>query len=385
MPQGNPLAYLSAMAPRNDTLRRANFFEQAFAGPDDPRMDPQAVEQARRAALLQAGFAGLLAAGQGANPLETLGRAGLRGLEARLAINQAYEPPDLPDAPVTQVVEIVKDGKMHRVIVNKATGEEIADLGLSEIDSPELGTPIQVRTPRGDIVYAFPDKKRGVLRGLDGQILVGEPVVDPERGVVTHSEDDEGNVYSQFRDPTTGEPVGPAWRSESAAAKKAAKGDDEQDVNIATIERRVNEIDQIYRERGYKPFGLWDVTTEKWDLARGTLTSNEYKVAAPAQKFVATAVLKAVQGSRPSDFDMKMYLDFIIPRVGDSRDAIQAKIQRLREMIEDYKGAPSDAFGKTLNRARAEQGLPPKDDYFGDGKNRPPASADDYFDRLGQP
>jgi hypothetical protein len=131
------------------------------------------------------------------------------------------------------------------------------------------------------------------------------------------------------------------------------------EAQIKTIERRVDEIDQIYADRGYDAFGLKDVITEKYDTIRGLFTSDEYKVAAPAQKFVASAVLKAIQGSRPSDFDMKMYLDFIIPRVGDSPDAIRAKIRRLREMVQDLRGMGELEGGKAAwQRVRDANGLP---------------------------
>ncbi len=366
MPSHYDMAALAQLLPRNDALRSAarvsppNFFESAFAGPDDPRMGPDQVAQARRAALLRAGFAGLLAAGQGANPLETLGQAGIAGLDARLAINDAYEPQEVPETK-TQVVEIVDpvDGQLHRYLINKQTGETIADLGVSEIkeDDLELGQPIKVQLPSGDVVFGFPDKKHGVMRDTNGQILVNaRPVEDPTKGEKSKFFDPEtGKEYGVYRNPETGEAFGPRWE-----VKPTGKdGDDQMDANIATIERRVDEIDQIYGARGYEAFGLKDVITEKYDTLRGFLTSDEYRVAAPAQKFVATAVLKAIQGSRPSDFDMQMYLDFIIPRVGDSPEAIRAKIRRLREMVSDLKGHGEIEGGKRAwQRVRDANGLP---------------------------
>jgi hypothetical protein len=318
---------------------------------------------------MRAGFAGLLAAGQGANPLETLGQAGVAGLDARLAINAGYEPPE-PQELKTQVVELVDpvDGHLHRYLINKMTGETIADLGVAEIeeDDLELGQPIKVQIPDvdgngGDVVFAFPDKKHGYFRDATGQILVNARPLpdDPSRGVETEYFDPvSGKEYGVMRDPESGQIIGPRWLKKPTGGDGDAEAG-EMAAQIKTIERRVDEIDLIYAQRGYDAFGLKDVITEKYDTIRGLFTSDEYKVAAPAQKFVASAVLKAIQGSRPSDFDMKMYLDFIIPRVGDSPQAIKAKIRRLREMVSDLRGLGDIEGGKKAwQRVRDANGLP---------------------------
>jgi hypothetical protein len=378
MPNGIDIAALSRLFPRNDVLQSASrvappsFFEGAFGGPDDPRMDPATLASARRAATLRAGFAGLLAAGQGANPLETLGQAGLAGIEARMAMNQAFEPPETQELK-TQVVEIVdpETGHTRRVLINKQTGEEIADLGLAEIheDDLELGQPVKVQLPSGDVVFAFPDKKNGYFRDTNGQILVNAVPIPEKRvaDVTTFFDPATGKEYQVYRDRATGEAFGPRWQKKPTADGDGDLG--EMEAQIKTIERRVDEIDDIYADRGYEAFGLKDVITEKYDTIRGVLTSDEYKVAAPAQKFVASAVLKAIQGSRPSDFDMKMYLDFIIPRVGDNPEAIRAKIRRLREMVADLRNLGDVEGGKAAwQRVREHHGLVAPD---GEGPGAP--------------
>jgi hypothetical protein len=376
MPQHpNTAGLLSALAPRNDALRRSaaieepNFFQQAFGGPDDPRMNPAQMAQARQASVMRAGFAGLLAAGQGDNPLETLGKAGIAGLDARLAINEAFEPPAAKEF-LTQVVEILgDDGFMHRILVNKRTGQQIADLGVSELpekDEPEnRSDPKMYVMPSGDEVLGSFNRDTGLLEDINtGQIMINAVAkVAPVYGIPTIVEDPiSGKKFQIFRDPTSGEQIG-------TAMFVGMIDDDDQDsandVTTAVLDARLQEMRQLYAARGFRAFSIPDILLEKggpFNITR-FLASTEIKNAIPAQTFVATAVLKAVQGSRPSDFDMKMYLQFLLPQPGDEPENIVRKLERMEEMVEAFKGnpvrwdKPGSAFEKTLNKARTEQGL----------------------------
>lgn len=56
------------------------------------------------------------------------------------------------------------------------------------------------------------------------------------------------------------------------------------------------------------------------------------KKIAPAYFLFTAETLKAIQGSRPSDFDMKTYLDNM-PKIGDPPDVKAAKVARLRKQL----------------------------------------------------
>lgn len=373
MPQHtDTLGLLSALAPRNETLQRAtsvggpNVFESLFGGPDDPRMTPDQIQQARQASVLRAGFAGLLAAGQGANVLETVGQAGVAGLDARLAINANFEPPAATELS-TQVVEVVgADGLKHRLLIDKNTGVTIADLGVSEIDKPdEFGNvPIKVQTPKGDVIFAFA-RDGDLIEASTGRLLVNAvPVDTPVGGQQMSIQTEDGNKYIIMVDSQTNEQIGPA-----RFAGKVKSEDDEADdvITIKTMRRRFDEVRDLYASRGFKAFGPVDVYSEKVDLLRGVLTSEEFKQAKPAQDFIVSAVLKAIQGSRPSDFDMKMYLNFLVPRIGDTAVNVQQKLLRIEQMILDYEANPGRAVHKTWARVREANGLPIPEDEIGSG------------------
>jgi hypothetical protein len=371
----NTSGLLSALAPRNDALRRSaaieepNFFQQAFGGPDDPRMNPAQIAQARNASVMRAGFAGLLAAGEGDNPLETLGKMGIAGLDARLAINEAFEEPAAQEF-LTQVVEIVgDDGLKHRVLVNKRTGQQIADLGVSEIveeDEVNRSDPKLYKLPSGDEVLGSFNRDSGMLEDINtGQILVNaRPVVAPVYGIPTIVEDPiSGKKYQVFRDPTNGQQIG-------TPMFVGMIGDDdgeEGDVVVAVLKARLGEMRQLYAARGFKAFSIPQILLEKggpFNITR-FLASEEIKNAIPAQTFVATAVLKAVQGSRPSDFDMKMYLQFLLPQPGDTPGNIVRKLERMEEMVQAYEKNPGEALRETWDKVRDVNGLPdPGDDEF---------------------
>lgn len=371
----NMAGLLSALAPRNDALRRSaaieepNFFQQAFGGPDDPRMNPAQIAQARQASVLRAGFAGLLAAGQGANALETLGQAGIAGLDARMAINEAFEEPAAKEF-LTQVVEVVgDDGMKHRVLINKRTGQQIADLGVSEIieeDETNRSDPKLYVMPNGDEVLGSFNRDSGLLEDINtGQIMVNaRPKVAPVYGVPTIVEDPaSGRKYQIFRDPTSGEQIG----SPMFVGMIGDDDDDEVTVTVQVLEARLGEMRQLYADRGFRAFSIPDILLEKggpFNITR-FLASEEIKNAIPAQTFVATAVLKAVQGSRPSDFDMKMYLQFLLPQPGDTPDNIVRKLERMEEMVQSYKKNPGEALRETWDKVRDVNGLPdPGDDEF---------------------
>jgi hypothetical protein len=373
MPDPNVIGLLSAMAPRNDALRRSaniappNFFQQAFGGPDDPRMNPAQIAQARQASVLRAGFTGLLAAGGGANPLETLGQAGIAGLDARLAINEAFEEPAAQEYS-TQVVEIVKeDGLKHRILINKRTGQEIADLGVSMIvepEDPDLSDPKLYVMPNGDEVLGYFDRRQGLVKDINtGQVLINPKPKETIYGQPTEIEDPaSGKRFSVFRDPTTGELIGTPM-----FVGMIDEDGDEADVTVEVLDARLQEMRRLYAQRGFRAFSIPDILLEKGGPFNVTrfLASEEIKNAIPAQTFVATAVLKAVQGSRPSDFDMKMYLQFLLPQPGDTPDNIVRKLERMEEMVQSYKRNPGEALRETWDKVRKQNGLPdPGDDEF---------------------
>ena len=80
-----PFGPLADLAPRNEALQRAKareeflkstqpgFVGKLFGGADDPRLSGDQNAEARRQAVLQGGFAGLMAAGQGENLFSTAG------------------------------------------------------------------------------------------------------------------------------------------------------------------------------------------------------------------------------------------------------------------------------------------------------------------------
>jgi hypothetical protein len=373
----NTSGLLSALAPRNDALRRSaaieepNFFQQAFGGPDDPRMNPAQINQARQASVLRAGFAGLLAAGQGDNPLETLGKAGIAGLDARLAINEAFEEPAAKEF-LTQVVEVVgDDGFKHRVLINKRTGQQIADLGRSEPteeDEPEnRSDPKMYVMPSGDEVLGSFNRDTGLLEDINtGQIMINARVkTAPVYGIPTIVEDPvSGKKYQVFRDPTDGSQIG------SPMFVGMIGDDDDGDdvtVTIQVLRARLTEMRELYRLRGFEAFSIPQLAFEKggpFNILR-FLASEEIKNAIPAQTFVATAILKAVQGSRPSDFDMKMYLQFLLPQPFDTPGNIIRKLERMEEMADAYERNPGQALHETWDKVRDVNGLPdPGDDEF---------------------
>lgn len=371
---------LSQLAPKNDALRRAAQLSPldpvrgAFAGPDDPRMSAEENESARRNAILSAGFSGLLAAGGGANPLQVLGQAGLAGLNARLAINNSYEPPAAKEMK-TQVIEVMGDDNLlHRILIDKQTGATIVDLGVSELpeeDGPEFGQPIKVVTGHGDVVLAVFDKKNGTLKSVStGQILVNAtPYIAPTRGVAMQITDQgTGNKYTIMVDPTTNQQIGTARFRGPPDVEGAA----DDAITISTMKRRFEEVEEHYAARGFKSFGLVDVYSEKNDVTRKFITSEDFKDVKPAQDFIVSAVLKAIQGSRPSDFDMKMYLKFLVPVIGDTPRNVQSKLDRIDQMIQDYQANPAGAFDKTLSRAKGDSsgsgGFYDEFDLDGDGR-----------------
>lgn len=168
------LRLLAGIQARRRGIGPTTALESLFVGQDNPRAPFGVNEQARRGALTRAGLTGFLALGEGGGLLDVIGASGLAGRAAREDItNELIKPIDLE----TEVVQL-ENGKT--ILVNKQTGQVIADLGGEEADEEgerELLAPVKVQLPNGDIVFGTFDKNRGMF--LDTQTGMPLPAARP--------------------------------------------------------------------------------------------------------------------------------------------------------------------------------------------------------------
>jgi hypothetical protein len=360
------------LAPRNEALARAKakeeflarqgpgFVGRLFGGVDDPRLSGDQNAQARRQAVLQGGFQGLIAAGQGQNIFSTIGAIGAGAGAARQGLNEqlgeANEDlrPDLETE--TQIVELIgSDGFKHKFVINKRTGEQIADLGpsaeLEEKETEDLRSPIKVMRPNGDIVFAFPDLKGGGFRGENGEILVGVVPVQEQSNLQRRPFiDAAGNEYEVLWDPKTGQDVPGSTRPTGLPS-----GDDEEsdDLTLANaIDRNVDTLTEILTPRGMKPYGVILTKAAQNDWTRGLAPANLQVFNAAAQD-ILSRVIRSRSGAQASDKEVVRLQTFAIPLPGDKPDAVIFKLNFMRQIAADLRGG-RDPFDRVRDPSQPD-------------------------------
>lgn len=345
---------LADMAPRNEALQRAKakeeflarqgpgFVGKLFGGVDDPRLSGAQNEAARKQAVLQGGFQGLLTAGQGGNVFSTIGAIGAGAGQERLAQNEALGEaandlrPDLESE--TQIVELIgADGLKHKFVINKRTGEQIADLGPSDIlDEPtDLRSPIKVMRPNGDIVFAFPDVKGGGFRGENGEILVGVTPLPADMNLRTRKFiDAAGNEFEVLFDPRTGEDIEGSVRPTGLPTD----GEDGDDLMLAgAIDRNVDTLTRILTPRGMKPYGVILTKLAQNDWTRA-LAPSDLQIFNAAAQDILSRVIRSRSGAQASDKEVARLEQFAIPLPGDDPETVIFKLQFMRQIAQDLRG-----------------------------------------------
>lgn len=362
---------LADMAPRNEALARAKakeeflarrgpgFVGRLFGGVDDPRLSGEQNEAARRQAVLRGGFQGLIAAGQGQNVFSTIGAIGAGAGAERQALNQqlgeANEAlrPDLETE--TQIVELLgSDGMKHKFVINKRTGEQIADLGpseqLEEQETEDLRNPIKVMRPNGDVVFAFPDLKGGGFRGENGEILVGVVPV-PEQSNLQRRPfiDAAGNEFEVLWDPKTGQDVAGTIRPVGLPGD----GEEGDDLTLANaIDRNVDTLTEILTPRGMKPYGVILTKAAQNDWTRGLAPANLQVFNAAAQD-ILSRVIRSRSGAQASDKEVVRLQTFAIPLPGDKPDAVIFKLNFMRQIAADLRGG-RDPFDRVRDPSQSD-------------------------------
>ena len=354
---------LADLAPRNEALARAKakdeflaksgpgFVGKLFGGVDDPRLSGEQNEAARRASVLQGGFQGLIASGQGQNFLSTVGAIGAGAGAARLDINKQVG--DANEALMdetgnneTMVVELIRPGNIkHKILIDKATGIEIADLGPSGFATPpdeqELGQPMKVRRPNGDIVFASFDKKSGTFRDTGtNELLVGVTPMPVESNLQRRPFiDAAGNEFEVLWDPKTGQDVAGTVRPTGLPST----GDDKDDLNLArAIDRHVDTMINLLTPRGMEPFGLLETAAAKSDLFRGILSGPEAQTFNAAAQDVLSMVIRSRSGAQASDKEVARLQAFAIPLPGDDPATVRYKLDLMRKVAADIRGDTGD-------------------------------------------
>ena len=345
---------LADMAPRNEALQRAKakeeflarqgpgFVGKLFGGVDDPRLSGAQNEAARKQAVLQGGFQGLLTAGQGGNVFSTIGAIGAGAGQERLAQNEALGEaandlrPDLESE--TQIVELIgADGLKHKFVINKRTGEQIADLGPSDIlDEPtDLRSPIKVMRPNGDIVFAFPDVKGGGFRGENGEILVGVTPLPADMNLRTRKFiDAAGNEFEVLFDPRTGDDIEGSVRPTGLPTD----GEDGDDLMLAgAIDRNVDTLTRILTPRGMKPYGVILTKLAQNDWTRA-LAPSDLQIFNAAAQDILSRVIRSRSGAQASDKEVARLEQFAIPLPGDDPETVIFKLQFMRQIAQDLRG-----------------------------------------------
>lgn len=365
--------HLTGLAPRNEALLRAarikamqdflksqkpSLPETLYGGADDPTLSGEQNADLRRTATRRGAFQGLIESQRGGSLLSSIGAAGAAGIDFRDAANrraslsqaQNAEPEDDVE---TQVVELIRDGVKHRVLIDKRTGAEIADLGVSEEQDPDLHAPVKVRLANGDERFAVFDAKRGVFLSLNGEILPDVTPIPAAPGRVLirkFFDPDTQQEYEYPADPHTGRRVGP---NVLVGISEAGGKGEEKRLLADAMTRDLATLERIYAKREYEMFSFVEMKSEGSDLARMTpLVGAQIKEAIPATDAIVTAVVRAREGGRPSDKDREFFMKFIAPRVGDEPVNIKQKLERIRFLIIDFRNDPSGAFDRTVDLAK---------------------------------
>lgn len=348
------LRLLAGIQARRRGMGPTTALESLFVGQDDPRAPFGVNEQARRGALTEAGLTGFLALGEGGGLLDVIGATGLAGRSARERITEdLIKPIDLE-------TEIVKLDNGRTILVNKKTGEIIADLGgeaPEEPLDPDFGTPQEVILPNGDRVFGVLDRNRGIFIDPNtGQPLVGVRPVgpDPKNAVFRKRVDPNTGITFEFAaDPLTGNPL-PGGATYIVDIPDATAN--EKNMLAGEMQRQLDAITSILSARGNRPFGLIESLAEKSDILRG-ITSTEMQTFRAAADNIITAVVKSREGGRPSDKDREFFANFIVPRVGDSPETVLFKLDNIQTIIDDMRAGDSNIFDSHLARFR-RQGVP---------------------------
>ncbi len=346
------MPHLADLAPRNEALARAKaqeesldrakpgFFGQLFGGQDDPRLSGDQNVDARRGALRQGGFAGLLAAGQGRNILSTVGAIGTAASKFREEHNEQVGAANLELsktlAPSTQLTELIVDGVKHRVIVDKKTGRLIADLGPSELmKMNDLRTPIKIKLVNGDEVFAFVDVLNGqFIDPNTGERLFGEPVpATPNLQIRSYLDRATGETHEVLFDPKTGIDLPGSDR-----LVELAEGGEGDDLALAgTISRHIDTMERIMWNRNFRMFGV----LPSWAVNVGILrqfTTAQLQMFNAASKDILSLVTKSRSGAQASEQEVRRLEAFAIPLPGDHAETIRFKFQLMRNIANDLRG-----------------------------------------------
>jgi hypothetical protein len=349
-----------------------NLLESLITGGPDPRLSHAQNELLRQQSLQQAGFAGLISAGEGQSLLSTLGTIGQTGHEVRQGrgdelLEQQAEAEERELARQQLSTQVVTKPNGDMVLVNKQTGEDIALIGKGEVKK-DLGQPMAVKLPSGDEVFAFPDRARGIFVDATGQPMVGAKPI-PRRKVQIDVEPIGGLPAKQWADPVTGERFGKPWVA--GFAPKSVTGDsdkleDNEKIGM-TLLTEVQRMVDILEPRGFIPFnaietaiqsesaeGLESLALNIGRTAHSLIAENraaDIQVLNDAGGAVVTAVVRMREGGRPSDKDREFFKAFVVPRPGDTAPAVEAKLARVMEIAQlTMQGKGGEAFDMIWQR-----------------------------------
>ena len=372
-----PFGPLAELAPRNEALQRAKaredflkktqpgFFGRLFGGADDPRLSGDQNAEGRRQAVLQGGFAGLMAAGQGENLFSTVGAIGTAAGAFREKHNEQIGDANLELSPaldlMSQITEIMKDGVMHRVLIDKRTGREIADLGRSEVpkDPRDLRTPIKVRTPSGDIVLAFPDLSNGTLiSAATGEILAGSMPVPTEHRLIVGKRADlaTGIKYEFLMNPITGEAIDGTERVVGRLAEDGGGGNEEDGRFARAIHRHLDTITRQLSPEGYEPYGIletWAAQQTGLLAVFKSFTKADVQIFNAAAQDILSLVIKSRSGAQASNQEVERLRQFAIPLPRDKPETVRFKLQLMRDIANDIE-AGADPFDRVRDDRSAD-------------------------------
>lgn len=342
----------------------ANLLELLVAGQGDPRLGLGAQRRVTGNALVDAGVAGLLAGAEGTRLPGVLGQLIGTGREsaqsqaqAMVEDQRAQEKHEQDLMHSTQVIT-KPDGSM--VLVDLITGEEIATIHDGSGDT-KLGSPSMYRLgATGDMVLGFPDTKHGVIRGVDGNILI-----NPEKLHQLEAKDTGNGTWAWF-DPYTGEQVGPelrgetpAWLGRYANAKSKSGSDLSTEAMIGMgLDSELDRMIRILAPRDYEMFGPVETFIQSgtdegvgglfYDVARSVHAmiqpgrTEQIQILADASGSVVTSVVRMREGGRPSDKDREFFKAFIAPRPGDNPNTVREKLKRVRLIAALNKAGQGD-------------------------------------------
>lgn len=363
-----PLGPLAQLAPRNEALARAKareeylasvkpgFMQRLLGGADDPRLSGGQNREAANQAITRGGFAGLMAAGKGENLITTVGTIGTEASEFREKHNEQIGLANLELSPAldlqSQIVELVRDGQKHRVLINKRTGVEIADLGVSDFapSDKDLGTPFKVKLASGDEAFAVFDKERGILVDFQGNEIRGAIPIPPKpRVLLGHRADLATGIKYEFLQDEFGNVI------REYVSGRVDDGDDEAsavDRRFArSIHRDVNVMENMLLSNGegeLKAFHSIETLAAQAGSGGGLFAPlgtifKELFSKADVQIFNAAAqnvlsnIIKSRSGAQASNQEVERLRQFATPLPGDEQATVAFKLQMLRDIANDLE------------------------------------------------